>query len=165
MAEGLHLRAVDAEDLAVISSCLQDALVPLADMRYERAAKRFIVAVNRFRWEGCEPCTPGAYGAEAVFERVACGMTFEGVDKVSVHGIDQSKRDVMLELLAIVTGDAAAVRVGPAASARHTTILLVFAGGGIIRLDADGIRCRLDDFGQSWPTRWRPQHRLEPESA
>lgn len=162
----LHLRAEDAEDLAVISSCLQDALVPLSDMRYEPQARRFVLAVNRFRWEGCEPCTPvEAVGPGAVFERIACGITLEGIRKVSVQGIDQRKRDQVLELLAIVTGEAAAARVGPAAAEGWATILLVFAGGGAIRLDADGIRCRLQDFGEPWPTRWRPQHRVESEEV
>jgi hypothetical protein len=165
MAETLHLRAEDAEDLAVLSSCLQDALVPLADMRFERAAQRFVLAVNRFRWEGCEPCMPGAFGPEAVFERIACGVTFEGVRKVTVQGIDQSKHDRVLELLAIVTGTAAEGRSGPPTAEGSTTILLVFAGGGAIRLDADGINCRLTDFGESWPTKWRPQHRIEAEEG
>lgn len=171
MAEGLHLRAEDAEDLAVISSCLQDALVPLREMRYEREERRFILAVNRFRWEGCEPRASGEYGPDAVFERIACGITFEKIRHVRIQGIDQVRRDQLLELLAIVTGGTAATRepvVAPAAeeaTAEGTTILLVFAGGGVIRLDADNIRCRLEDFGESWPTRWRPRHRLEPEDA
>ena len=60
MAGTLQLRAEDEEDLAVISSCLQDALVPLSDMQYDRAARRFVLAVNRFRWEGGTPSPPGA---------------------------------------------------------------------------------------------------------
>ncbi|HEY6335906.1 MAG TPA: DUF2948 family protein [Alphaproteobacteria bacterium] len=166
MAETLHLRAEDAEDLAVISSCLQDALVPLLDMRFDRAARRFILAANRFRWEGCEPCIEAAaLGPDAVFERIACAVTFEDVSKVSVQGIDQAKRDTPLELLAMVTGEAG----GPGPSAivptSALTIRLIFAGGGVIRLEADGIRCRLEDFGEPWPTQWRPRHRLDAESA
>ncbi len=149
MAAALHLRAEDAEDLAVISSCLQDSLVPLADMRYERAARRFVIAVNRFRWEGC---APQPAGGAAVFERIASAVTFEGVDGVTLQGIEQAKRERLLELLAVVTDAAAAGRAA---------ILLLFAGGGTIRLDAEAIRCRLEDFGEAWRTQWRPQHRLE----
>lgn len=162
MAELLHLRAEDAEDLAVISSCVQDALVPLGDMRYERAGGTFILAINRFRWESHEDGPLRAEPeAETVFARIASAITFEGVRKVSVQGLDQSKRDHLLELLAIVTGEAAASRLGSAAGQGGTTILLVFAGGGTIRLDADRISCRLRDFGEAWPTRWQPRHRLE----
>ena len=160
MAGTLQLRAEDEEDLAVISSCLQDALVPLSDMRYDRAARRFVLAVNRFRWEGGAPSPPGGQSPDAVFERITCAVTFEGVNKVSLTGIDQGKRDHLLELLAIVSGGAAAPPGHTGAGG--TAILLVFAGGGTIRLDADAIRCRIEDFGEAWPTRWRPQHRLRP---
>jgi Protein of unknown function (DUF2948) len=166
MAEILHLRAEDAEDLAVISSCLQDALVPLHDMQFDRVAGRFILAANRFRWEGCEPCIASAgLGQGAVFERIACAVTFEGVSKVSVQRLDQARRDTPLELLAIVTGEVAGPASGSLAPAGSTTILLIFAGGGVIRLEADGIRCRLEDFGEPWPTQWRPRHRIDAESA
>ena len=166
MTGKLHLRAEDVEDLAVISSCLQDSLVPLHDMQFDRAARRFILAANRFRWEGCEPCIEAAgLSKDAVFERIAAGLTFENVNKVSVQGIDQTRRDTPLELLAIVTGAAANAGAGSRAADGSKAILLIFAGGGVIRLDADGIRCRLEDFGEPWPTQWRPRHRLEPEGA
>jgi len=38
--QDLRLRAVDAEDLAVISACLQDALVSVRDLAYDRDARR-----------------------------------------------------------------------------------------------------------------------------
>ena len=155
MAGGLHLRAEDEEDLAVISSCLQDALVPLSDMLYEQHLRRFTLAVTRFRWEAGKPSPPGT--TPAPFERIACGIVFDGVDKVSLRGIDQGKRDRLLELLAIVAGEPARRAGGPGADG--AAILLVFAGGGTIRLDSDGIRCRLDDFGEAWPTKWQPLHR------
>jgi hypothetical protein len=149
MAEPLQLRAEDAEDLAVISSCLQDALVPLADMRYDRAARQFIFAVNRFRWEGCDPLST----EDAVFERIACAVTFEDVRAVSARTIDQTRRDRLLELLAVM--------VGERERTDGATALLVFAGGGRIKLELDRIRCRLRDFGEPWPTRWRPRHMIE----
>jgi hypothetical protein len=155
MAGGLHLRAEDEEDLAVISSCLQDSLVPLSDMRYEQAARRFTLAVNRFRWEEGKSSPPGS--AIAPFERIACGIVFDGVNKVSLKGIDQGKRDRPLELLAIVTGGPARRERGAAAGG--ASILLVFAGGGTIHLESDSILCRLDDFGEAWPTKWQPRHR------
>ena len=153
MAEALHLKAEDEEDLAVISSCLQDALVPLADMRYEPEARRFTLALNRFRWE--DESGHAAGEAEGAHARTACGVVFEGVDKVSLKHIDQAKRERPLELLALVP-DAAA---GSGAAGDGAAILLLFAGGGTIRLECRAIRCRLDDFGETWPTKWQPRHR------
>ena len=47
----LKLRARDPEDLRVLSACLQDALVPLADIAYLKPEQRFVLVVNRFMWE------------------------------------------------------------------------------------------------------------------
>ena len=47
----LKLRAVTAEDLRLVSACLQDALVTVSDMNWFGAQLRFAVLANRFRWE------------------------------------------------------------------------------------------------------------------
>ena len=50
----LKLRARDPEDLRVLSACLQDALVPLADIAYLKPEQRFVLVVNRFMWESAK---------------------------------------------------------------------------------------------------------------
>ena len=50
-AGGLKLRAVDAEDLRVLAAVLQDALVPLGDIAYQKRQKRVVLVANRFLWE------------------------------------------------------------------------------------------------------------------
>jgi hypothetical protein len=47
----LKLIALDEEDLAVLSSLLQDAVVRVADMTYLPGQKRFAAVLNRFDWE------------------------------------------------------------------------------------------------------------------
>ncbi len=146
MTGALRLRAVDEEDLNVISACLQDGLVPVGDMMYLPTTRRFVLILNRFRWENCEaagePCS--------CYERVNCGVSFENVSRVRLRGVDRDDRQRILELLAITAEDGA--------------VLLVFAGGGAIRLEVDHILCHLEDLGEPWPTKWRPSHPLE-ESA
>ncbi|MEE8562657.1 MAG: DUF2948 family protein, partial [Alphaproteobacteria bacterium] len=51
MSTPLKLRAVDAEDFAVLGACLQDALVPVQDMRFLGEENRFVMVANRFCWE------------------------------------------------------------------------------------------------------------------
>ena len=143
--EGLKLRAADAEDLQVLSACLQDAIVPIGDMAFERAARRFVMVANRFCWERAERA-----GGDA-FDRVNCGVTFEGVNAVKLRHIDQSDRSLLLSLLAITAEP----------RPRGTAITLVCAGDRDIRLETDGIAARLEDVDQSWPTRNRPAHRLD----
>jgi hypothetical protein len=141
----LRLRAEDREDLAVISACLQDALVGVADLAYDPAARNFVLVANRFRWE-CRPTTDGG-GIE--FERILCGLSFEGVESVAYRGFRRTEHDRILSLLAIAPDDSG------------TAIDLAFAGGVTIRLAAAAIRCRLRDFGEPWPTNWQPDHPLE----
>ena len=148
----LRLRAEDAEDLAVISACLQDALVSVRDLAYDRDARIFVLVANRFRWEG------GARGEEAVrpFERTLCGVSFDEIDGVVYRGFHRSEEDRILSLLAIRP------TLGPGISSAGWAIDLEFAGSATIRLTAAAIRCRVRDFGEPWPTVWQPDHPLDP---
>ena len=47
----LRLLAEDAEDLAVISAAVQDAVVQVGDITYEPAAHKLTLAFNRFCWD------------------------------------------------------------------------------------------------------------------
>jgi hypothetical protein len=153
----LKLSAADAEDLQVIAAICQDALVPVGEMAYLQDEKRFVLALNRFRWDQAPEAEAGAAPADGkdasfwdkndrgpVYERVLCGLTFENVTAVRSKQIDLRKRDEILALLTIHSEPGA--------------VMLLFAGGGIIKLEIGELRCFLQDFGQSWPTRRRPRH-------
>jgi hypothetical protein len=144
---GLRLRAADAEDLAVISACLQDALVSVRDLAYDPPARTFLLVGNRFRWErGDADAREGAS-----FERILCGVAFDAVDGVAYRGFHRSEEDRILSLLAIQAVP------GPTG----VTIELDFADGAAIRLDVAAISARVRDFGEAWPTAWRPGHQLD----
>ena len=144
---GLRLRAEDAEDLAVISACLQDALVSVRDLAYDREARCFVFVANRFRWEGCGSTPPEG----GPFERVLCGVAFDEIDGVAYRGFHRSEEDRILSLLTIQ----------PVPDPSGTTIELDFAGGAAIRLTAATIRGRARDLGEPWPTVWHPGHELD----
>ena len=139
---GLRLRAEDADDLAVISACLQDALVSVRDLAYDPEARSFVFVANRFRWEA------GGEGEAARFERTLCGVAFDEVEGVAYRGFHRSEEDRILCLLAI----------RPNSAANGGTIDLDFSGGPAIRLTASVIRCHARDFGEPWPTAWHPDH-------
>jgi hypothetical protein len=71
-SDPLKLRARDLEDMAVIASVLQDALVPLRDVAFLKREKRFVMVVNRFRWEEktgqSVAATAAPSGSDARFE-------------------------------------------------------------------------------------------------
>jgi hypothetical protein len=139
MSAKLKLRAEDAEDIAVIAACLQDALVQVSDIAYLPDERRFVMVANRFCWEGCGE----ADGGEP-FSRVHCGVVFDGVGRVRLKKIDRKKPGRTLELLTIRTGDG--------------LVELMFAGGAEIRLDVAAVSCHIDDMDEPWPTRLRPSH-------
>ena len=129
---------MDAADLLVLSSCLQDALVLAADMSYQVEEQRFVLLANRFRWE---------VGQGA---RVKAALVVDRVTKVRRRGIDKGRHEQFLSLLATRYLE------------QEGAIELAFSGGGAIRLEVSGILCHLQDFGEPWPAAWQPHHDQEP---
>ena len=146
--KSLRLRAEDVDDLAVISACLQDAVVRLEDMSYMPGQHCFAAIFNRFRWEREDEPAP------ARGERIRCGVHFEGVLAAQTLNLAQDNRKQVLDLLAI-TADP--VEDGGA------IVHLVFAGGATVRLEAECIECQLSDLGEAWETRSRPSHAINED--
>ncbi|MEZ5667902.1 MAG: DUF2948 family protein [Alphaproteobacteria bacterium] len=141
----LKLLATDADDLAVISAMLQDALVPVTEMSWRAGDGRFALVANRFRWEGA----PDRDRQGAIRERVHAGLCFEQVRKVSRRGFDPRHGAGLLSLLAIRC---------EAGADGETVVELTFAGGPEVRLQVARIACHLEDIDQPWPTRHLPAH-------
>jgi hypothetical protein len=142
----LKLRAEDADDLAVVSAVVQDALISVKDLTYDRAARNFTLVANRFRWEGQPGAhSPAANGA-AAFERTLCAVSFAEVERVAYRGFRRRDAERILSLLAIRPGDAPG------------TIDLEFSGGATLRLSVAAIRVHATDIGEPWPTSWQPDH-------
>jgi hypothetical protein len=140
----LKLVALDAEDLKIISAHLQDAVMKIADIEYLPREKRFVLAMNRFVWEKA-----GGGFRKRAYERRRAVLHFDRVSSVKVAGIDQRKKDQVLDLLAI-RFEAKEEPTG--------TVELVFAGEGVIRLEVECIEAQLTDLGAAWETRARPEH-------
>ncbi len=123
----IRLRAEDAEDLKIVSACLQDAIVPITEIGYLPDDRRFVMVVNRFRWEA----------ADDILTRINCAVTVLGVTNVKRRAIDPSNRALLLDLLAIT----------PTADG----INLIFAGNAAIHLTAPHWRCLIEDISDPWP--------------
>ena len=144
--EPLKLSIRDAEDLAVMSSIVQDALTRARDMAFQERERRFLVLLDRFMWERDD----GVRGAGKLHNRVRSVLHFDDVSGVQTLNIDLAAQDEVLNLLAVTQSSEGSAHVD-----------LVFAGGGIIRLNVGCIECRLADQGSPWVTRRRPEHRLD----
>ncbi len=141
----LKLRAMDSEDISVISAFLQDAVIAVREAKFLPAENRFVFVANRFRWEDSDR-NPVAEGT-AIYERVHCGVCFENVTAVRQKGLAQERKGQIVSLLSIEAGD--------------SFIELHFSAGIDIRLEVGAILCHFQDLDEPWPTQWRPSHPLE----
>lgn len=149
----LRLRAEDAEDITVLSACLQDATVTLADIAWQPKQRRFALLLSRFRWEDeLKRSGPKFIGGQP-HVRSQAGLHFDGVLRVQRQNLDAAQPSQPLELLSIL---AEAGTEAPAAS-----LTLVFAGGGAIRLDVECIAAELQDLGAPYPVRRVPKHKTD----
>ncbi len=137
----LKISALDAQDLHVIASCLQDALVPLSGMQYDEAACQFHLVANRFCWE----CSPEVIEEVPYYSRVASGLAFHNVTQVQKKNIELGNKDELVNLLTIHKVD-------------DDCIHLVFSGGSEIKLKFDKLCCHLKDVDQPYPTQHKPDH-------
>lgn len=141
--EQLKLAALDAEDLAVISAQVQDAVLKVGDIRYYPADGQLVLVMNRFAWD----VENGA--SRKSHERRRAALSFAGVSALKAQNIRQDAKDAVLSLLAVEFEESEA----PAGRLR-----LVFAGGGTLSAEAECIEARLTDLGAAWETEHRPSH-------
>ena len=140
----LRLRAEDAEDLAVIAALVQDAVLPGAEIGWDRTRRRFSCLVNRFRWEdkvqGRSP------------ERVRSLLVIEDVMALRHQGLArETLRDAVLSLLSI-TFEPGADGAG--------RMVLTFAGDGAVAADVEAVNVTLQDVTRPYlaPSGKVPSH-------
>jgi DUF2948 family protein len=141
----LKLAALDLEDLQVLSTHLQDAVLTIADIRYLPKEKKAVFVVNRFVWD------KEADKRSKEHERRRSALAFTQVTGMKVQNIKQEAKGAVLELLAVT------FEVGEEPAGK---IQLAFAGGASLLLEVDCIEAQLADLGAAWSTPNLPQHDL-----
>ncbi|PTW43882.1 DUF2948 family protein [Rhodovulum kholense] len=143
----LHLMAAEASDLEVISALVQDAVLQVTEMRWDRPRRRFAALVNRFRWEDKE----AAERRGRPFERVQAVLTVEDVTQVVSQGIDRSDPDLVLSLMAVT------FEPGEDGTGR---VVLTLAGDGAVALDVECLEVTLHDVTRPYaaPSGKAPRH-------
>ena len=139
----LALRALDADDLRVISTLVQDAVFPIAEMTWDSRRRRFAVLLNRFRWEEADGRRPP--------ERVQSVLMIEDALKVASQGFDRTDADLILALLAIDW------QAGHDGTGRIT---LMLAGYGSVAVEVETLEVTLKDVTQPYraPSGQTPRH-------
>lgn len=148
MTARLVLGAADQEDLEVISAQVQDAIVAVGHMTYERERNRFTLLLNRYVWEQAAEKRHGL--------RVQAGLHFDGVLNVQSRNLRRQPRDALLNLLSLSFEPGSGEDGDP-----RGAVILTFSGDAAVRLEVECLDAHLRDIGTPWKARARPSHTVE----
>ena len=140
--EPVKFVALDRDDLDVVSTHLQDALVKVADIMWRPQEKRLIVSLLRFDWLSAQATRPE-------LRRCQSALRFERVNSCKCRSVNPAGKDAVLNLLAVEFTE-----TDPPAG----VVTLFFSGGGVLRLEVECLEAELLDLGPSWPAAERPVH-------
>ena len=143
----LRLKALDSDDLAVMSSLTQDAVFPASEMRWDRKARRFALLLNRFRWEDA----PNAKIGKRSVERVQAVLSIEDVMSVKSQGVQAGDADTIMSLLS--------VSFEPSTDGMGR-VLMTLSGDGAIAIEVEALEIMLADVTRPYiaPSKSVPQH-------
>ncbi|AJE46135.1 DUF2948 family protein [Celeribacter indicus] len=146
----LRLKALDAEDLTVLSALCQDAVVPMGEISFKASERRFAMLINRFRWEDLE----AAERRGRPVERVQAVLCFDDVTAARSLDVPSGDKDIVLSILSVAflpTDDGMG------------RIEITLAGDGVIALEVEALDVTLRDVTRPYlaPSRHRPAHDLD----
>ena len=143
----LNLGAQDAEDLQVISSLTQDAVLTVDDLKWNRAERQVVFLLKRFRWEDVELAKQQGRDPE----RVQSLLVIQNATGLASQGIDRKQADIVLSLMSVELSGAED-GVGD--------LILTFSGDGALKVQVDGLDVALRDVTRPYvaPSKQVPNH-------
>lgn len=143
----LNLGAQDAEDLQVISSLTQDAVLTVDDLKWNRAERQVVTLLKRFRWEDVELAKQQGRDPE----RVQSLLVIQNATGLASQGIDRKRADIVLSLMSLEFSGAVD-GVGD--------LILTFSGDGALKVQVDGLDVALRDVTRPYvaPSKQVPNH-------
>jgi hypothetical protein len=144
----LRFVVLDEEDLEVVSTHLQDAVVRVSDVHWIPTEKRVVVGLNRFDWEGAQSDKPE-------YRRRRAALRFERVLSCKCRSVNPAEKDAVLNLLAVEYSET---------QTPSGVVTLIFSGGGALQLEVECLEAELADLGPVWTAVACPVHVVdEPE--
>lgn len=134
----MKLLAETPEGLTILSAALQDAIVRVGDIHFDRNGNSMVLIANRYCHETDKPT------------RIKAGLGLHNVLSAKMKGINRADPDAFLVLLSI--------DFTPSEAPPGGQISLIFAGGGEISLAAECLEVRLVDIQNERPTKSVPLH-------
>jgi len=138
---GLKLRAETEDDLIVISSALQDAILKVGEIIYNNRGRFLTIRLSRFRHE-----------QDKKSERVQTGLRIDSVLNIKSRALDRADPDAYAVLLSL-RFEASKEKDDPSG-----LIHLVLAGGGEIAIKVECIDIILADTAETRETDKLPLH-------
>ncbi|MDR0407222.1 MAG: DUF2948 family protein [Holosporales bacterium] len=145
----LKMKASTPQEMDILSTLLQDALLPKTAFAYNKKEKQAHLLLNRFCWEHMPHRRDRKIlpiKSSKPYYRVHTGVYFHDVDHVWVNTI--FKRHPIWELLNLLTIHAD----------EKNDVNLIFSGGAHIRLSMKQCCAHLKDLHDGWPTYVKPHH-------
>ena len=133
----IHLYGSDIEDYEVLSSLIQDAVIPTSEMKFDKIEKQFFIVCSRFSWENRLQNKGN--------KRIVSGICFDNVIEVKKKNFPSFNSENILNFLTLkkVRG----------------FIELIFSDNILIKLVGHNISFRIDDLNKEWPTIFSPNHK------
>lgn len=143
----LALRAETPEDMPVLAALVQDAVLPITEIHWDKRARKLVLLINRFRWEDHDR----AETRGRPYERVRALLVISDVIGVASQGIDPGDSDTILSILDLTwePGEDGAGRV-----------MVTLAGDGAIAVTVECLEIDLRDVTRPYvaPSRKMPSH-------
>ena len=143
----LNLGAQDTEDLQVISSLTQDAVLTVDDLKWNRAERQVVILLKRFRWEDVELAKQQGRDTE----RVQSLLVIQNATGLASQGIDRKQLDIVLSLMSLEFSGA---------GDGYGDLILTFSGDGALKVQIDGLDVALRDVTRPYvaPSKQVPNH-------
>jgi len=143
MTQALKLRAESKDDLVVISSALQDAILKVGEIRYDGKGRYLSLRLSRFRNED-----------DDANERIQTGLRIDSVLGVKSRGIERGDPEAYAVLLSVIFDNKNTI----SAEDPGGFIRLILAGGGEIDVQTECIDVTLADISEARKTDKLPIH-------
>jgi len=136
----LNLIATDIEDLAIISAAIQDAIVNIGGIHFDKSTRALTLRMSRFSHE-----------AKDKIQRVEAGLRIDGVLGLQSQGINRENPESFAVILDLAF---------EALNELSGYLNIQLAGGGILRAEVEALDIILADTDNMRATKIKPSHDL-----
>ena len=128
----LNVGAFDTRDLEIVSSLIQDSILPTSEIKWLANSYKLALLINRFRWEDKR----SAMLHRKSPERVQSLLMVSNIRAISSSGFSPKQKDKILSILSIsFDGN----------EGGSGNIFIVLSGNGGIRIEVDALEINLRD--------------------